>query len=270
MGDFLAATKDRDTIRANAAHSNETREPAPTAGIVIIGNEILSGKVTDSNSPYLCRELTFLGIRVARLHTIPDDFELIGRTVREFSEAFTHVFTSGGIGPTHDDLTVPAIAAGFGVPAVRHPSLEASLRHHYGERLTDDHLLMAMVPEGAELIDIPRLYYPQIQFRNVYIFPGVPQLLEFKFNAVKHRFRSHPMVLREIFMKADEGVIAASLRETDAAFEDVLIGSYPNFFKAEYSVKVTLEGRRESSVDAALADLSGRLNALPVTIVRVT
>ena len=78
------------------------------------------------------------------------------------------------------------------------------------------------------------------------------------------------MVLREIFMKADEGIIAASLRETDAAFDDVLIGSYPNFFKAEYSVKVTLEGRRQSSVEAALADLSGRLEALPVTIVRVT
>ena len=242
----------------------------PTAGMVVIGNEILSGKITDTNSPFLCRELNFLGIQLERLFTIPDDFDLIGQVVREFSEAFTWVFTSGGIGPTHDDLTIPAIAAGFGVPVMRHPVLERTIREHYGERLTDDHLLMAQVPEGAELIDIEGLYYPQIQFRNVFIFPGVPQLFEYKFNAIKGRFRSHPIVLREIFMKADEGIIAASLRETAERFADVLIGSYPNFFKRDYSVKVTLEGRESASVEAALAHLNDRLGSLPVTIVRVT
>lgn len=245
-------------------------EAGPTAGMVVIGNEILSGKITDTNSPFLARELNFLGIRLERLFTIPDDFELIGRTVREFSEAFTWVFTSGGIGPTHDDLTIPAIAAGFGVDVERHPDLERTIREHYGERLTDDHLLMAQVPAGAELIDIEGLYYPQVKFRNVFIFPGVPQLFEFKFNAIKSRFRSRPIILREIFMKADEGIIAACLRETAERFADVLIGSYPSFFKREYSVKVTLESREAGSVEAALAHLNARLDALPVTIVRVT
>ena len=249
--------------------ANES-EQAPTAGMVVIGNEILSGKITDTNSPFLCRELNFLGIRLERLFTIPDDFALIGATVREFSAAFDWVFTSGGIGPTHDDLTIPAIAAGFGVPVLRHPELERNIRHHYGERMTEDHLLMAQVPEGAELIDVEGLYYPQVQFRNIFIFPGVPQLFQYKFNAIKTRFRSRPIVLREIFMKADEGVIAACLRETAERYGDVLIGSYPNFFKKDYSVKVTVEGREASTVEAALADLNARLGALPVTIVRVT
>lgn len=245
-------------------------EQIPTAGMVVIGNEILSGKITDTNSPFLCKELNFLGIRLERLLTIPDEFDLIGQVVRELAETYTWVFTSGGIGPTHDDLTIPAIAAGFGVPVVRHPMLERTIRDHYGERLTEDHLLMAQVPEGAELIDIDGLYYPQVQYRNVFIFPGVPQLFQFKFNAIKQRFRSRPIVLREIYMKADEGVIAASLRATSEQFADVLIGSYPSFFRKEYSVKVTLEGREAAHVEEAFADLNARLGDLPVTIVRVT
>jgi FAD synthetase len=249
------------------AHASDA---GPTAGMVVIGNEILSGKITDTNSPFLCRELNFLGMRMERLVTIPDDFALIGRVVREFSEAFTWVFTSGGIGPTHDDVTIPAIAAGFGVPVLRDPGLEGTIREHYAERLTEDHLLMAQVPQGAELIDIDGLYYPQVRFRNVFILPGVPELFQYKFNAIKGRFRSRPIILREIFMKADEGIIAASLRETAERFADVLIGSYPSFFKRDYSVKVTLESREAASVEAALAHLNARLGGLPVTIVRVT
>jgi molybdenum cofactor synthesis domain-containing protein len=242
----------------------------PTAGVVIIGNEILTGKVADSNSPFLCKELTFLGLDLARIITIPDDFELIGRVVREFSESFTWVFTSGGIGPTHDDMTIPAIAAGFGLRAVRHPVLEASIRRHYKERMTEDHLLMALVPEGAQLIEVEGLFFPQVMFRNILILPGVPQLLQYKFNAIKNRFRGQPIVLREIFMQADEGIIAASLRETQARHPGLLIGSYPNFSRAEYSVKVTLESRDAAVVNTALTELQGRLAELPVTIIRTT
>lgn len=243
---------------------------APTVGIVVIGNEILTGKVADTNSPFLCKELNFLGLDLCRITTIPDDFDLIGRVVRENSEAFTWVFTSGGIGPTHDDMTVAAIAAGFGVDAVRHPVLEVALRQHYRERLTEDHLLMALVPQGAELIEVESLFVPQVVFRNIFILPGVPQLFQAKFNAIKHRFRGTPVVLREIFMKADEGVIAASLRETQARHPGLLIGSYPNFLRSEYSVKVTLESRDGAVVAEALTELQVRLARLPVTIVRTT
>jgi molybdopterin-biosynthesis enzyme MoeA-like protein len=243
---------------------------AATAAIVIIGNEILTGKTADANSPFLCRELNLLGIDLRRIQTIPDEFDLIGRVVRECAGDCTWVYTSGGIGPTHDDMTIPAIAAGFGVKAVRHPVLEAGIRKHYGARCTEDHLLMAQVPDGAELLDIDGLYFPQVRFRNVFIFPGVPQLLQHKFNSIKGLFRGEPVVLREIFMKADEGIIAASLRETQQRHPGLLIGSYPNFTRQEYSVKVTLEARDAGVVETAFAELQGRLAALPVTIVRTT
>lgn len=241
----------------------------PVAGMVVIGNEILTGKVTDVNSPFICRELNFLGVELGRITTIGDDFDTIGQVTREFSQAFDWVFTSGGIGPTHDDITIKAIAAGFGVEAKRDPKLEAALRGHYAERLTEDHLLMALVPEGAELVEIPGWSFHQVLFHNIFIMPGVPQLFQHRFNAFKHRFQGTPVLLREMYLKADEGTIAATLREVDEQFPGVLIGSYPNFRSPEYSVKVTVEARDDAVLGAALADLQSRLEALSVTIVRV-
>ncbi len=268
--DAQATGAQAQDARATGAQARDAQATVPTVGMVVIGNEILTGKVADTNSPFLCKELNFLGLDLCRITTIPDDFDLIGSVVREFAGRFTWVFTSGGIGPTHDDMTVPAIAAGFGVQAVRHPALEQALRRHYGARLTEDHLLMALVPEGADLIDLDGLFFPQVLFRNIFILPGVPQLFQYKFNAIKHRFQGTPIVLREIFLKADEGVIAASLRETQAKFAGLLIGSYPNFSRAEYSVKVTLESRDGAVVASALAELQTRLAGLPITIVRTT
>lgn len=241
-----------------------------TAGLVVIGNEILTGKVVDVNSAYLSRELNALGMPLLRITTIGDEFEEIGTVVKQFSEAYTWVFTSGGIGPTHDDITIPAIAAAFGVEAVSHPALEEPIRRHYGARLTEDHLLMALVPEGSELLPVPGLYHPQVKFHNVFILPGVPQLFQAKFAAIKERFRGRPVVLRELFLKADEGVIAGSLRDTAELYPGVLIGSYPDFFRRDYSVKITLEAHEAVEVDEATAYLRERLLALSVPIVRTT
>ncbi|MCZ6474490.1 MAG: molybdopterin-binding protein [SAR324 cluster bacterium] len=241
----------------------------PQAGMVVIGNEILTGKVTDTNSPFLCKELNFLGLELARITTIGDDFATIGRVVREFSEAYTWVFTSGGIGPTHDDITVKAVAGGFGVEAVRHPKLEEALRAHYQERLTEDHLLMALVPEGAELVEIPGWSFHQVLFRNIFILPGVPQLFQHRFHAFKHRFQGQPLLLKELFLKADEGTIAAALRDAAERFPGVMIGSYPDFSNKEYSVKVTVEAREQDLLGAAVSELQEKLAALPITIVRV-
>ena len=238
-----------------------------TAGMVVIGNEILTGKVADQNSPFLCKALNALGVDLRRIITVPDDPDLIANEVRDCAEQFTYGFTTGGIGPTHDDVTIPAIAQAFGVPVMMHPFLEKSIRTHYKERLTDDHLLMARVPQGAELLDMDGLYFPQIRFRNVYIFPGVPQLFQHKFNAIKAAFQGKPVLVRELFLKADEGTIAALLRETEQRFPGILIGSYPNFSKANFSVKITVESRDGSLVEAALASLTMGLQALPVTIV---
>ncbi|MBI4081348.1 MAG: competence/damage-inducible protein A [Candidatus Lambdaproteobacteria bacterium] len=249
---------------------SETALPTPTAGMVVIGNEILTGKVVDTNSQFVCRELNALGVELKRITIIADDFAQIGQVTREFAAAYTWVFTSGGVGPTHDDITITAIATGFGVKAVRHPVLEQAIRSHYKERCTEDHLLMALVPEGSQLIDVPGRLHPQVQFRNVFILPGVPELFRSKFQAIKPHLHGHPMILREIFLKADEGTIAATLRRTAESFPEVLIGSYPNFLKIEYTVKVTVEAREPQPVTAAFDELVTRLRDIDAEIVRVT
>ena len=121
-----------------------------TAGIIIIGNEILSGKVTDTNAPFLTRELRALGVDLKRILTIPDELDEIAEAVREFGPRYDVVFTSGGVGPTHDDVTMEGIARGLGRPLIRHPMIESRLRDFYKEHVNDARLKMSEVPEGAE------------------------------------------------------------------------------------------------------------------------
>ena len=242
----------------------------PTVGMVVIGNEILTGKIQDANSHYLSQELNFLGLELRQINTIPDDFDLIGETVRGFSEQYTWVFTSGGIGPTHDDITITAIASGFGVKAVPHPKLEEAIRTHYADRLTEDHLLMALVPEGAELVEIPGRFFWQVRYQNIFIMPGVPQLFKHRFEALKPMLQGDPLILKEFFLKADEGQIASALRDVAERFPQVLIGSYPDFFKRDYSVKITLESREADTLEAARSELETAFSNLAVPIVRAT
>ena len=145
-----------------------------TAGIILVGNEILSGKIEDANAAYLCRELRGLGVEVRRIAVIPDEIPLIAEEVAAFSRAFDVVFTSGGVGPTHDDVTIEGVARAMGVHVVRHPRLVDTLTTYYGDRVTDAHLKMAEVPEGAELLVDESVRFSTILMRNVYILPGVP------------------------------------------------------------------------------------------------
>jgi len=249
---------------------SEKSKTPPTAGMVVIGNEILSGKVSDSNSPFVCKELNFIGIELLRIAVIPDDFEEIGRTVKSFSETYTWVFTSGGIGPTHDDITIPAIAAAFDAAVVQHPVLDAAIREHYHEKCTDDHLLMARVPEGSEMVEIPGWSFGQVQFRNIYIMPGVPQLFHHRFNHIKQLLQGIPLHLKEFFLHADEGTIAGILRGVDEQFPEVLIGSYPDFFRREYSLKVTVEARDSDLLSEAAGLLESQFRGNGVEIVSIT
>jgi molybdenum cofactor synthesis domain-containing protein len=149
----------------------------PSAGILIIGNEILSGKVADANSPYFCRELRPLGVDVERIVTIPDEIVTIAREVREMSEAYDVVLTSGGIGPTHDDLTIEGVAAAFELAIEHSESIEARIRRATGGDLNESQRKMAQVPSGSTLLDGGDVWFPLVVVRNVYIFPGVPVLL---------------------------------------------------------------------------------------------
>lgn len=237
-----------------------------TAGIVVIGNEILSGKVTDTNSPFMSRELRKLGVTLQRITTIPDDVDTIAATVQAFAAQFEIVFTSGGVGPTHDDVTMEGVARALGRRVVRHPELDRRLREYLGANANEARMRMADVPDGAELIVDQRLGFPTVKCENVYILPGIPEILEQKFLALKERFAASPYHLRVVYTRDGEGTIAEHLNATMARFPELLLGSYPKLGDPEYAVKLTLESKDQAYVDAALAHL---LTLLPAeTVVR--
>jgi molybdenum cofactor synthesis domain-containing protein len=223
-----------------------------TAGIVIIGNEVLSGKTQDTNSHFFCTELRQLGVEAQKISTIQDQIELIGREVAAFSQRYDFVFTSGGVGPTHDDVTIDGIAHGFGVKVVRHPDIERRIRERVGNDINDARLRMANVPQGATLLATEALFAPVVNYRNVYIFPGIPRILRERFHAIKERFREAPYFLKNVYLTYGEGVIAAKLNELLTKFPELLLGSYPVLDVAEYKVKVTLESKDAGYLDRAL------------------
>ena len=239
-----------------------------TASIILIGNEILSGKIADSNAAYLCRELRQLGVDVSRISVIPDEVDVIAREVAAHSRDYDVVFTSGGVGPTHDDVTIEGVARAMDVRVVRHPRLVAILESHYRDGLSDAHLKMAETPEGAELVGGEPARFPTILMRNVYVLPGVPEIFRAKFEALRERFRGEPIHLKSVFVGVGEGTLAEYLNGLLADFPLLLLGSYPEFSNPDYKVKVTLESRDPSYLGKALAELLRRLP--PVAVVKVT
>src|ERR671919_547545 len=223
-----------------------------TAAIVIIGNEVLSGKTQDINSFFLCTELRQLGVEVQKISTIQDEIGLIGDEVATFSKRFDYVFTTGGVGPTHDDVTIDGIARGFGLKVVRHPDIERRMRQRLGGEVNEARLRMANVPEGATLLATEALFAPVVNIHNVYIFPGIPRILQERFHAIKERFREAPYYLKNVYVKYGEGVIAAMLNDLLAKFPELMLGSYPVLDLQEYKVKVTLESKNLAYLDHAL------------------
>jgi len=241
---------------------------AKTAGIIVIGNEILSGKTRDENSVFLAQELRQLGVDVRKICVISDEIDVIANEIRFFSSHFDYVFTSGGVGPTHDDLTMEAVAAAFGQRVRRHPELESTLRRYYTEDLLEGNLRMADVPEGARLVGGKGMWFPVIAVENVFIFPGVPEILQRKFERIKEMFREEPYHLREIYLRADEGQIASILHELLVQFPDLMLGSYPYFDNPDYSIKLTLESKDPEYVNRAREALLERLTDIRLTPVK--
>jgi len=223
-----------------------------TAGIVIIGNEVLSGKTQDINSFFFCTELRRLGVEVQKISTIQDEIELIGQEVAAFAKRFDYVFTSGGVGPTHDDVTIDGIAHGFGLKVVRHPDIEQRMRRRLGDQVNEARLRMANVPEGATLLATEALFAPIVKIHNVYIFPGIPKILQERFHAIKEQFRDAPYFLKNVYVKYGEGVIADMLNSLLVKFPALMLGSYPVLDLPDYKVKVTLESKDPDYLDQAL------------------
>jgi molybdenum cofactor synthesis domain-containing protein len=222
------------------------------AEVVIIGNEILSGKVPDDNSGFLVRELRELGVALNRITVILDHVPTIAATVAEAARRAVFVITTGGVGPTLDDLTFEGIASAFGTPLRRFEEMSAIIHAYFKDRTTDAHLKMAQLPAESELVFSEGLLFPVVRVRNVYVFPGSPELLRKKFLAIRERFREAPFVLRRVFTTLEEGQISAALDRVHAEVPTVGIGSYPVFDNPKYAVQVTLESKDGAEVERAL------------------
>jgi molybdopterin-biosynthesis enzyme MoeA-like protein len=179
--------------------------------------------------------------------------------VRAMSEAYDLVFTSGGIGPTHDDLTIEGVALAFGLPIEHSASIEARIRRATGGELNESQRKMAQIPVGATLLDAGDLWFPLVVVNNVYVFPGVPELLRKKFESARDRFRGVPFVLKRVYVKSRESDIAASLNELLQEFPALLLGSYPRVDEESFHVMLTLESRDATYLDRALEALLSRL-----------
>lgn len=230
-----------------------------TAAYIGIGDELLSGSTQDTNFFYLARTLKELGIRLVRGAVIPDDLDAIRETLDLFRNRYTYVFTSGGLGPTHDDVTVEGIARALGVGVERNPVLESKLREYFGDRLEASSLKMAEVPEGAVLHFCDQLLIPVLSVENVYLFPGIPELFETKLDSIKERFRSSPFFTAEIRCSRFESEIVDLLMDALKRFPSIKIGSYPQWKGKSHHVKIVVEGRDQAEVEQAGAYLRSAL-----------
>jgi molybdenum cofactor synthesis domain-containing protein len=229
-----------------------------TAALVVIGDEILSGRTQDQNVAQVALWLNDHGIRLAEVRIVPDHGERIAEAVNALREAHDYVFTTGGIGPTHDDITVDAIAAAFGVPVVIHPEARRILEDYYRDRpggLTQARLRMARTPEGAELIPNPSSGAPGVRMGNVYILAGVPYIAASMLAALTGRLEGgRPVVSVTIGARAPESDVADLLRETEAEHPGVTIGSYPFFKNGRYGANFVVR-----SADGELARTTGEV-----------
>jgi molybdenum cofactor synthesis domain-containing protein len=226
-----------------------------SCALVVVGNEILSGKVEDTNAYFAARELRKIGVALARIATIPDELELIAGEVAYCSRNFDFVITSGGVGPTHDDVTMEGVARAFKRRLVTHPELDKLIREHARERSLDAVLKMAEVPEGAVLNDAGDVRFPTVQIENVYVLPGIPQLFEAKLRALSGRFATDPFFMRAIYLNASEGAIAGHLNDCMRNFPELMLGSYPRIGDPEYRVKLTLESKNAAYLERAFSHL---------------
>lgn len=231
----------------------------PSVAAVIIGNEILSGKVEDENTPFLIKKLRSIGVALKRVEVIPDEHAVIVEAVRRAHENYDWVFTSGGVGPTHDDITLGCVAEALGRELVRHPEMERLLRTLYGDRLEDAHLRMADLPEGTVLVCAKDQRVPALQVENVYVLPGIPVIFREKVVALMPGLAATPFHVRYVYTMFGEGSLAPILDEVVAAFPDVEVGSYPTLTRDDYRVKVTIESKDEArtleATDALLAQI---------------
>ena len=234
--------------------------PNPTAAMLVIGDEILSGRTRDSNMHYLAGELTRHGIDLREVRIVADDRDAIVVALKALSGAYDHVFTCGGIGPTHDDITAEAVADAIGVPISVRDDARAILQAHYdrqGTDLNEARLRMARIPDGAALIDNPISAAPGFVLGNVHVMAGVPQIFEAMVASVIPTLTGgSPLYSQSIRIDRGEGDIAGPLSQLADKHPDLTFGSYPFVKDGIYGASVVVRGPDGTAVDAAISELA--------------
>ena len=229
-----------------------------TAALIIIGDEILSGRTQDANLAYLAKWLGVQGIRLKEVRVVVDDMDAIGEAVNALRVKHDYLFTTGGIGPTHDDITVDAIAAALGREVIVHPDARQILADHYGDQLTDARLRMARTPDGASLIENPRTKAPGIRVENIFIMAGVPMITQGMLAALDGQLPGGaPVLSRTVAAWTQESKVADVLKKAERANPGVQIGSYPFWREGKTGANFVL---RSTSV-AQLAEVAEQLMA---------
>ncbi|XP_070622689.1 FAD synthase isoform X2 [Erythrolamprus reginae] len=243
---------------------------AVTAGIIVIGDEILKGYTQDTNSFFMCRKLRSLGVKVGKISIVPDEVEAIATEVKSFAKRFTYVLTSGGIGPTHDDVTFEAVAKAFGEKIEPHPEMVELVKKFFGQESSPESpkMKLARVPKSSLLnygVDEKTgctFPYPLISVHNVYIFPGIPSLMRRALDGLEHLFRNEKtqFYTREIYVNVEETRIASVLNEANARFwPRTNIGSYPDWVSNYHRVKLILDSDSEAHLNEAHTFLMEKL-----------
>jgi molybdenum cofactor synthesis domain-containing protein len=234
----------------------------PSVAGLIIGNEVLTAKVVEANGAHLTKRLRERGLPLRMLMTVPDEVDAIVEAIDVCRRRAQWLITSGGVGPTHDDVTVRAVALALGRKVVRLPRMEALVKEHYGESATAEAMRLAEAPQGAELWDIPGHWYPVLTCERVFMLPGVPMLFKAQLEIVLQRLPTAKVELTNLYLNAGESEIASALDMVALAMPDVAIGSYPTFDPADgYRVKITVEHAERAKVSSAVERLEATLPA---------
>ncbi|MBQ0749033.1 MAG: competence/damage-inducible protein A [Roseovarius sp.] len=234
--------------------------PNPTAAMLVIGDEILSGRTRDANMHYLAGEVTKVGIDLREVRVVSDDPSAIVAAVRALSAGYDHVFTSGGIGPTHDDITAENVAAAFDRPISVREDARAILAAHYdarGQELNAARLRMARIPDGASLIDNPISAAPGFTIENVHVMAGVPSIFQAMLASVLPTLTGGaPILSQTLEIRRGEGDIAGPLSDLAGRYPDLSIGSYPFIRDGCYGAQIVMRGQDGARLDAAMAELA--------------
>lgn len=235
-----------------------------TAAILVIGDEVLSGRTQDVHVSHIAKELGQVGIAVKEARIIADDRDAIVAAVNHCRAAYTYVLTTGGIGPTHDDITSEAVAAAFGVPYEFHPQAKALLQDYYKEQdFNEGRQRMAKMPRGAQLIDNPVSVAPGFQMDNVFVMAGVPSIAHAMLQGVLARLSGGAVLQsRSISGQATEGQIAAPLGQIQEKFPDLMLGSYPYYRNKGFGLSVVIRGTDEAQLEAAVQEVEAMFRAL--------